>query len=69
MTVGFRSLFSVVPLWQVAASVAIQTACAVGALWLAGRAFRLGMLRYGQRLRFSEIFARAKATTTGRSLS
>ena len=69
MTVGFRSLFSVVPLWQVAASVAIQTACAVGALWLAGRAFRLGMLRYGQRLRFSEIFGRVKATTTGRSLS
>jgi ABC-2 type transport system permease protein len=69
MTVGFRSLFSVVPLWQVVASVAIQTVCAVGALWLAGRAFRLGMLRYGQRLRFREIFARAKATTTGRSLS
>lgn len=69
MTVGFRSLFSVVPLWQVVASVAIQTVCAAGALWLAGRAFRLGMLRYGQRLRFSEIFARAKATTTGRSLS
>lgn len=69
MTVGFRSLFSVVPLWQVAASVAIQTTCAAGALWLAGRAFRLGMLRYGQRLRFREIFARAKATTTGRSLS
>lgn len=69
MTVGFRSLFSVVPLWQVVASVAIQTVCAVGALWLAGRAFRLGMLRYGQRLRFREIFARARATTTGRSLS
>jgi ABC-2 type transport system permease protein len=48
MTVGFRSLFSVVPLWQVVASVAIQTVCAAGALWLAGRAFRLGMLRYGQ---------------------
>lgn len=69
MTVGFRSLFSVVPLWQVVASVAIQTVCAAGALWLAGRAFRLGMLRYGQRLRLGEIFARAKATTTGRSLS
>jgi len=68
MTAGFRSLFSVVPLWQVAASVAIQAACAVGALWLAGRAFRMGMLRYGQRLRLGEIFGRAKATTE-RSLS
>jgi len=68
MTVGFRSLFSVVPLWQLVASVAIQTVSAVGALWLAGRVFRVGMLRYGQRLRFREIFARARATTTGRSL-
>jgi len=65
MTVGFRSLFSVVPLWQVAASVAIQMACAVGALWLAGRAFRLGMLRYGQRLSLREILGRKKATTGG----
>ncbi len=65
MTVGFRSLFSVVPLWQVAASVAIQTACAAGALWLAGRAFRLGMLRYGQRLSLREILGREKATTGG----
>ena len=65
MTVGFRSLFSVVPLWQVAASVAIQTACAVGALWLAGRAFRLGMLRYGQRLSLREILGREKATMGG----
>ena len=65
MTVGFRSLFSVVPLWQIAASVAIQTACALGALWLAGRAFRLGMLRYGQRLSFREILGRERATTGG----
>jgi ABC-2 type transport system permease protein len=63
ITVGFRSIFSVVPLWQVAASVAIQTICASGALWLAVRAFRLGMLRYGQRLRLSEIFGKAKAVT------
>jgi ABC-type Na+ efflux pump permease subunit len=69
MTVGFRSLFSVVPVWQVAASASIQTACAVGALWLAGRAFHLGMLRYGQRLRIGELLGRVRAATTGRSLS
>lgn len=68
MTVGLRSLFSVVPWWQVAASVAMQTACAAGALWLAVRAFRLGMLRYGQRLRIGEIFGRARAPATGRNL-
>ena len=68
MTVGLRSLFSVVPWWQVATSVAIQTTCAAGALWLAGRAFHLGMLRYGQRLRIGEIFGRARAATMRRNL-
>jgi ABC-2 type transport system permease protein len=50
MTVGMRNLFSSVPAWQVAASVGVQTLCALAGIWLAGRAFRLGMLRYGQRL-------------------
>jgi ABC-2 type transport system permease protein len=69
MTVGFRSLFSVVPVWQVAASALIQTACALGAVWLAGRAFRLGMLRYGQRLRLGEIFGKPRVAATGGSRS
>jgi len=55
MTISMRNIFTVVPLWQVAASAAVQTVCAVGALWLAGRAFRLGMLRYGQRLNWREL--------------
>jgi len=55
VTVSLRNLFGVVPWWQVAASVAIQSACAAGALWLAARAFRLGMLRYGQRLNWREL--------------
>jgi len=55
LTISLRNLFTAVPLWQVAVSAAIQTLCAVGALWLAGRAFRLGMLRYGQRLRWREL--------------
>ena len=55
VTVSLRNLFGVVPWWQVAASVAIQTLWAAGALWLAGRAFRLGMLRYGQRLNWREL--------------
>lgn len=55
VTVSLRNLFGVVPWWQVAASITIQTLCAVGALWLAGRAFRLGMLRYGQRLNWREL--------------
>jgi ABC-2 type transport system permease protein len=55
MTISLRNIFAVVPAWQVAAGVAVQTVCAVCALWLAGRAFRFGMLRYGQRLRWREL--------------
>ena len=55
LTISLRNIFAAVPTWQVAASVAVQTLCAASALWLAGRAFRLGMLRYGQRLRWREL--------------
>jgi len=56
MTVGMRNLFIIVPAWQVAISVGVQLLSATGALWLAGRAFRLGMLRYGQRLTWRRLF-------------
>jgi ABC-2 type transport system permease protein len=55
MTISFRNMFSVVPAWQVAVSAGVQALCALGALWLAGRAFRRGMLRYGQRLSWGEL--------------
>ncbi len=69
LTVGFRSMFTVIPFWQIAGSVAIQTLCALGALWLAALVFRLGMLRYGQRLKLGEIFRRRRTATTKASLS
>jgi ABC-2 type transport system permease protein len=56
VTLGLRNLFTIVPTWQVAASVAVQTLCAVGGIWLAGRALRLGMLRYGQRLNWQALW-------------
>lgn len=52
-----RDAMTVLPLWQIGLSSAIQALCAVGAIWLAGRAFRLGMLRYGKRLTWRELFA------------
>ncbi len=55
MTVAMRNLFSAVPACQVAASVCMQVPFALGAIWLAGRAFRLGMLRYGQRLSWHSL--------------
>jgi ABC-2 type transport system permease protein len=59
-----RDGLTILPAWQIAVSAVIQVASAVGAVWLAGRAFRLGMLRYGQRLRMREVFARQRVKVT-----
>jgi ABC-2 type transport system permease protein len=56
LTLIVRAGFTLVPWWQVAISVLLLVLCAAGSLWLAGRAFRLGMLRYGQRLPIRELF-------------
>ena len=58
LTMLMRDGLTILPFWQIALSGFIQVLCAVGAIWLAGRAFRLGMLRYGQRLKWREVFAR-----------
>ena len=58
LTMIIRSGFTLLPWWQVAISVSLLVLSAAGALWLAGRAFRLGMLRYGQRLPIIELFRR-----------
>ena len=50
LTVVLRNIFAAVPLWQVGAAIGLQVVYAILALWLAGRAFRIGMLQYGRRL-------------------
>ena len=55
LTLGMRHLFTIVPAWQIYTSMLIQGVLAVGAVWLAGRAFRLGRLQYGQRLSLRKI--------------
>jgi ABC-2 type transport system permease protein len=62
LTVIIRSGFTLLPFWQIALSVAILALSAAGALWLAGRAFRLGMLNYGRRLSLQELFHRRVQT-------
>ena len=57
LTVLLRMAFSSVPPWQVFLSAGIVLVSAVGALWLAGRIFRLGMLRYGQRMGWKAVFS------------
>lgn len=60
ITIGFRSMFIQIPLWQVLVSLTIQIIFVAGALWLAIRTFRIGMLRSGKRIRWNEIAARRK---------
>jgi len=57
MTIATRIGFTTIPTWQLVTSEIILVLSAIGAVWLAGRAFRLGMLRYGQRLRWKEVFS------------
>ena len=52
---AIRMMSVPIPFWQIAVSVTLLVLCAGGAVWVAGRAFRLGMLRYGQRLNWREL--------------
>lgn len=61
MTIALRSTFAQVPTWQIATTAAIGLVGGGALVWLAGRAFRLGLLRYGQRLRLREILTRHPA--------
>jgi ABC-2 type transport system permease protein len=60
LTIGFRSMFIQIPLWQVLVSLTIQIIFVAGALWLAVRTFNIGMLRSGKRIRWNEIVNRRK---------
>jgi ABC-2 type transport system permease protein len=51
----FRYGITTVPAWQIGLALALLLAFAVGALWLAGRVFRIGMLRYGQDVPLREL--------------
>lgn len=59
ITLPLRQAFTNVPAWQITVSVGLLVLFAVGAVWLAGRIFRMGMLQYGKRLAWKQIFGRA----------
>ena len=62
-TIAMRITSVPIPLWQVAVSVSLLILCAGGAVWVAGRAFRLGMLQYGQRLNWRKLFGVKRETS------
>jgi ABC-2 type transport system permease protein len=63
MTMLIRQGATIIPTWQIALSSLILVVCAAGAIWLAGRAFHLGMLRYGKRISLREILGHHKEVT------
>jgi ABC-2 type transport system permease protein len=60
LTVGLRSIFIEIPVWQMILSVGLQLLLVAGALRLAISTFRIGMLRTGSRIRWNELFPRGK---------
>jgi ABC-2 type transport system permease protein len=54
-TLGLRMLMTALPWWQVLVSAAIALTSALFMIWLAAKALRMGMLRYGQRLSLREL--------------
>ncbi len=65
VSLTLRATFGIVPVWQAAVAAVLLALSAWGAVWLAGRAFRLGMLRYGKRVDLAELFGRPKPAAGG----
>lgn len=57
LTLLVRYSMTSIPAWQLITAVALLALTAIGAMWLAARIFRIGMLRFGQRVNLSEIAA------------
>jgi ABC-2 type transport system permease protein len=55
ITLIMRMGFTVIPTWQIALNIAILILFAIFAIWFAGKAFRMGMLRYGKKLSFKDV--------------
>lgn len=61
VTMPLRISIAAVPAWQLALAILLMWVSALLALWLAARAFRLGMLSYGKRIKIREVFRRNPA--------
>lgn len=56
VALSMRMAFTTVPAWQIALIIALMISFAIFTIWLAGVAFRLGMLQYGKRITFGQLF-------------
>jgi len=58
ITILTRMGFTTIPIGELALSITILVAFACFAIWFAGRAFHMGMLRYGKKLTLKELFGK-----------
>jgi ABC-2 type transport system permease protein len=58
VTLTMRAGFTQIPTWQLVLNITELFLIAGISLWLAGKAFRAGMLNYGKRLSIRKIFSR-----------
>ncbi len=59
LTLPMRAVLTNLPAWEIILTISLLILTAIGAIWVASRAFRMGMLRYGKRLTWKEIFGRS----------
>ncbi len=59
-----RIALTVVPPEQIILCATVLIICALIAIWMAARAFELGLLRYGKKLRIREIFSKNAGMNT-----
>jgi ABC-2 type transport system permease protein len=57
ITITLRWGSTIIPFWQIALSWLILVLSAAILVWVASRIFRIGMLRYGQRMSFKAVLA------------
>ncbi|MHB8089667.1 MAG: ABC transporter permease, partial [Anaerolineaceae bacterium] len=54
-----RAGFTNIPWWQTSVTIIVLVLLALFSLWLSGKIFRIGMLRYGKKVSLKEAFRRS----------
>lgn len=54
-----RAAFTNIPWWQITITIGVLVLLALLSLWLAGKIFQIGMLRYGKKVSLKEAFRRS----------
>ncbi|MDP3449745.1 MAG: ABC transporter permease, partial [Anaerolineaceae bacterium] len=59
ISLPLRAGFTNIPWWQTSITITVLVILAIFSLWLSGKIFRIGMLRYGKKVSLKEAFRRS----------